>query len=141
MSTRQEVYHSTTLGPIPLSFTGRHLLATLREAITAMVDDLKSQLPLPSYGPQRAPKLDWEPVSEARGKLAQYMSKLEKGAGCKDEGCPQYGTPHECVDMNALLRKYTDAQLVSELQRRLRTRDLGDCPEHAHGYTKNGYPR
>lgn len=74
--SNQEVYKSSTLGPIPLSFTGRHLLQTLREAVTELVSKVEEAgLKGCAYTPARD---RWEPVSLARGKLAQYMSQLEK---------------------------------------------------------------
>lgn len=62
---KQEVYQSSTLGAIPLSFTGRRLLQNLREEI----DD---------YVNCRDNPIDWEPLSRARGKLALYISQLEQ---------------------------------------------------------------
>lgn len=71
----REVYHSSTMGSIPLSFTGRHLLQELREAVTEAITSAckrgsEHRMPLPGA---------WEPISRARGKLAKYMSELEKG--------------------------------------------------------------
>ncbi len=62
MSEEQQIYHSSTLGKIPLTFTGRHLMQSLREAI-------QDAIALRHYG---------DALSHARGKLAQYISKLEK---------------------------------------------------------------
>lgn len=59
-----EVYNSSTHGPIPLSFTGRRLLANERAAAEAAIeaeDFLTND----------------KALSKARGDLAQYMSKLE----------------------------------------------------------------
>lgn len=61
----QEVYKSTTMGNIPLSFTGRHLLQSLREAVTDAIV-AKNQN---AYN---------DALSRARGRIAQYMSELEK---------------------------------------------------------------
>lgn len=62
---RQEVYKSTTGGDIPLSFTGRHLLQTLREAITKAIM-----------------KQNWhedaDAISRAREAIARYISDLER---------------------------------------------------------------
>lgn len=63
---KQEVYHSSTLGPIPLSFTGRHLLQALRTEFTDLVAAAKD-----------GKIVDWQAVSRARGRIAQYMSQLE----------------------------------------------------------------
>lgn len=71
--TEKSVYHSSTLGDIPLSFTGRHLLANLREAFEDYIKELRTR---PAY----ALTPSWEPVSKARGKLAKYMSQLEAKA-------------------------------------------------------------
>ena len=65
-----EVYHSTTHGPIPLSFTGRRLLANLREAI----NEYTRQISCHGYKEEF-----WKPVAHARGELAKYMSELERG--------------------------------------------------------------
>jgi hypothetical protein len=59
-----EIYQSSTHGDIPLSFTGRRLLANLREAIT-------SALGTCDYS------ANGQALSRARGDIAQYMSKLE----------------------------------------------------------------
>lgn len=71
---KQEVYHSSTLGPIPLSFTGRRLMQNLREAFQDLLQKRVEQTKRGQVGGQD----DWTSVSEARGKLAQYMSKLEQ---------------------------------------------------------------
>lgn len=73
---KQEVYNSSTLGPIPLSFTGRRLMQNLREAVQEMVDKA-IQDTRKNAGKGWAPQ-NWEPVSLARGKLVQYMSELEQ---------------------------------------------------------------
>jgi imidazolonepropionase-like amidohydrolase len=59
-----EVYNSSTHGPIPLSFTGRRLLANLRAAVQTAIDE----------GDFSANDMQ---LSHARGELAEYMSKLE----------------------------------------------------------------
>lgn len=64
---KREVYNSSTLGPIPLSFTGRRLLQNLREEIEEFVEERLTV----------GKGTSWEGISRARGKLAQYMSKLE----------------------------------------------------------------
>src|SRR5689334_1688321 len=64
-----EVYHSSTHGPIPLSFTGRRLMAKLRDAINRAIE-------------AQSFTHDDKAVSKARGEIAQYMSKLE----ARDEG-------------------------------------------------------
>lgn len=79
---KREIYHSTTLGPIPLSFTGRHLMQTLREAFTDMLSKAVEKAKRGEVGIGA----EWDEVSRARGKIAQYMSKLEErpryGAEC-----------------------------------------------------------
>jgi hypothetical protein len=107
---KQEVYQSSTLGPIPLSFTGRHLLQSLREAIEEMVGGAVKQAQVGG-----SPiKPEWEPVSEARGKLAQYMSLLEQGKLTPEcEGCEH---PHPYVPrMNTRERNETDAEMYERL--------------------------
>jgi hypothetical protein len=64
---KQEIYKSSTLGEIPLSFTGRHLLQNLREVITNGIAASANGQPI-----------KWDDISIARGKLAQYISKLEQ---------------------------------------------------------------
>jgi hypothetical protein len=63
----QEIYNSSTLGPIPLSFTGRRLMQNLREAFVDAITAAK-----------RDGFVEWEEISRARGKLAEYISKLER---------------------------------------------------------------
>lgn len=75
---KQEIYRSEALGEIPLSFTGRHLLQSLRETI-----DEYTKKTLRRHGADMFTEVphsaeDWKPLSIARGKLAQYMSKLEQ---------------------------------------------------------------
>lgn len=65
---KQEIYHSSTLGPIPLSFTGRRLLANLREAATSYTQQY--------WGTGKTP--DYRSVSIARGAIAKYISDLEE---------------------------------------------------------------
>lgn len=62
---KQEVYKSTTLGSIPLSFTGRHLLQSLREALEDAIA-------------AKDASVNWDALSRVRGRLARYMSGLEK---------------------------------------------------------------
>lgn len=69
--TEKSVYKSTTMGDIPLSFTGRHLLQTLREEIQDYVEQFRNRQPH---------ERSWDGLSKARGKLAKYMSDLEKKA-------------------------------------------------------------
>jgi hypothetical protein len=59
-----EIYQSSTHGDIPLSFTGRRLLANLRAAVQTAIDE----------GDFSANDMQ---LSHARGELAEYMSKLE----------------------------------------------------------------
>lgn len=91
-----EVYKSTTHGPIPLSFTGRHLMQSLREATIAAIA-----------------KNDWhtagEALSRARGDLAAYMSTLEGRAPFTNTGMPA----------GMMIRSFSDAELVAEIERRL----------------------
>ena len=89
MPTKQEVYHSSTLGPIPLSFTGRRLMQNLREAVQALLQKRTEQAARGQVPSQD----DWEDVSKARGQLAQYMSKLEKGQSNEDKIVLLYGKP------------------------------------------------
>lgn len=59
-----DTYKSTTHGPIKLSFTGRRLLANLRDAIVGAI----------ARGAYTNERND---VAHARGELAKYMSALE----------------------------------------------------------------
>jgi hypothetical protein len=72
MSVKQEIYRSSTLGPIPLSFTGRLKLQNLRDAMQTLLTNVREA----GGGYEHD---WWKPVSEARGQLALYMSKLEQG--------------------------------------------------------------
>jgi hypothetical protein len=63
----KEVYHSTTHGPIPLSFTGRLLMQNLRFAIQKAI----------ARGDWHDPR---EEISFARGELAKYISALENAS-------------------------------------------------------------
>jgi hypothetical protein len=83
MANRDEsVYRSSTLGDIPLSFTGRHLLQGLRDEVTDLIrkayDNGKADV-MRNDGLNRLSTAgtDWEPVSRARGRIAQYISNLE----------------------------------------------------------------
>ncbi|HEX2242999.1 MAG TPA: hypothetical protein VHK27_07070 [Gammaproteobacteria bacterium] len=87
----QEIYNSSTLGPIPLSFTGRRLMANLREALEAAIGQAKIK-----------GVADWKPISRARGELARYISNLERG---------RY-TP-ETEEVNSLRVEYSE---VKELE-------------------------
>jgi hypothetical protein len=58
------IYQSSTHGPIPLSFTGKRLLANERDAATAAIEH-------GSFTHNDSA------LSKARGDLAAYMSKLE----------------------------------------------------------------
>lgn len=60
---KQEIYVSSTLGEIPLSFTGRHLMQSLREAIVEALPENREYI---------------QALSIARGKLAEYISSLER---------------------------------------------------------------
>lgn len=110
--SNQEVYHSSTLGPIPLSFTGRRLMQNLRDAFQEM---LKVSCEAAKRGQVR-PASDWEDVSKARGKLAQYMSQLEKRA-------PQSLQWQSPLDTRckpaAMVLDYVDPKSTAELQRQI----------------------
>jgi hypothetical protein len=94
--SKQEIYRSSTLGPIPLSFTGRHLLQTLRDEMQRLINKLQEQQGCYHTN-------DWKPVSEARGRIAEYMSKLEQRV------------PPSPADV---LQKLCDADLIGEFLRR-----------------------
>jgi hypothetical protein len=100
---KQEVYHSSTLGPIPLSFTGRRLMQNLRDAFQELLHKRVEQTQRGQIGGQH----DWTAVSEARGKLAQYMSQLEKRESVDPE---LVALRHE----NEVLRKANEAFKVIE---------------------------
>lgn len=71
---KREIYHSTTMGPIPLSFTGRHLMQALREAVT----DMMSKAVEKAKRGEAGIGLEWDEVSRARGRIAKYISQLEE---------------------------------------------------------------
>jgi hypothetical protein len=96
VSKPQEVYKSSTMGNIPLSFTGRHLMQSLREAIQDLVRDVHQD-----GMPTKSNKEAWEPLSRARGRIAQYMSDLE-----------QKNIPAPVAQPEAL----TEADMVSKLR-------------------------
>jgi hypothetical protein len=89
---RQEIYQSATMGDIPLSFTGRHLLQSLREAIHEAI----AASDYSCFGTHK--------VSEARGRLAKYISKLEQ--------------------QSTKLSSISDSQLIAEMSRRLEERGV-----------------
>jgi hypothetical protein len=72
VSDKQEVYESTTHGPIPLSFTGRRLMANLRQAVETELQNRQVMLD-GSISPY-----NWEPIARARGELAKYISEVER---------------------------------------------------------------
>jgi len=79
---RQEVYHSSTLGRIPLSFTGRRLMQNLREAFqdfvrAARLHEKAIAIASIQHEPMPVNDVSWAKVSEARGRIVEYMSKLE----------------------------------------------------------------
>lgn len=61
----QEIYVSSTYGPIALSFTGRRLLANLREATFEAIQ-------------AKDVAFNDNALSKARARLALYMSSLEQ---------------------------------------------------------------
>lgn len=65
------VYKSSTLGEIPLSFTGKHHLQNLRTALEDLIRKIRARNG--EYYPN-----DWEELSRARGHIAKYMSELER---------------------------------------------------------------
>lgn len=80
----KSVYHSSTMGEIPLSFTGRHLLQSLREEIQELLGKRYDQGLKDGKGAARqhtTAEREWEPLSRVRGKLAKYMSDLEGKVG------------------------------------------------------------
>lgn len=80
----KSVYHSSTMGEIPLSFTGRHLLQALREEVQDLVRKSYEDGNKDGRGAARqisSSEKAWEPVSRARGRIAKYMSDLEKKVG------------------------------------------------------------
>lgn len=85
----RDVYRSTTLGDIPLSFTGRHLLQTLRECVA---DALAAGDTNVNAGA----------LSRARGRLAHYMSKLEQ----------KHQTTFLCELTNEQLKQELDKRLT-----------------------------
>lgn len=77
----RSVYKSSTLGDIPLSFTGRQLLQQLRIEVEDLIKKVYDNGHADGAQNARkfaAPGKDWEPLSRARARLAQYMSKLER---------------------------------------------------------------
>jgi hypothetical protein len=88
----REVYKSSTMGDIPLSFMGRHLLQSLREAF--------SDYAVKVAGRGAVPFTAWDPVSLARGRIAKYMSDLE------------------AKNVPPSLNAFSDTQLTMELRAR-----------------------
>lgn len=81
------VYKSSTMGNIPLSFTGKHLLQSEREAVQDLLKKTYDNGYADGTKQARkftAPGRDWEPLSVARGRIAQRMSELEKKSGYSD---------------------------------------------------------
>jgi hypothetical protein len=72
--SKQETYQSSTHGNIPLSFTGRRLLANERDAVENAIKE----------GSFTADNMQ---LSRVRGELAQYMSKLEQREPLTVLGC------------------------------------------------------
>lgn len=78
--SERSVYKSSTGVEVPLSFTGKHLLQSLREAIQdALVKRYNEGLADGRHHAREftAPGRAWEPISKARLAIAQHMSKLE----------------------------------------------------------------
>lgn len=94
---KQETYQSSTLGDIPLSFTGRRLLQNLREEI----EDL-------TKGRASITTDDWKPLSRARGKLALYMSQLEQQK-------PSLGDVPDAILLEEVGRRFAKARMVDDL--------------------------
>jgi hypothetical protein len=114
--SKQEVYHSSTLGPIPLSFTGRRLMQNLREEFQRLLSSAVEKTKRGQVGISS----EWERVSEARGRIAQYMSELEKRPGNSIWNNPQAelaNLRHE----NEVLRKANEAFKREEERRKRRT--------------------
>lgn len=108
--SNQEIYHSSTMGDIPLSFTGRHLLQALREAIIE-----RDQKVINEYGMRLNPTGPghfghWDEVSRTRGRIAKYMSELES---------KQLHTLKDYAEARCNLHLISDAQLIRELERRM----------------------
>lgn len=106
---RQEVYHSSTLGRIPLSFTGRRLMQNLREEFQRLLSIAIEKARNGQVGVSR----EWDRVSEARGRIAEYMSRLEARQGGWDKTAQMCGFEDTTQALNYLLTK----QQKSELQR------------------------
>lgn len=83
-----EIYHSSTLGLIKLSFTGRRLMQNLREEFKQLLQiaykngvvDARRSSHLNPNQIRRSDPVDstaWAPLSRARGELVKHMSTLE----------------------------------------------------------------
>lgn len=94
---KQEVYQSSTLGDIPLSFTGRRLLQNLREEIE---DLMKGRASIVAD--------EWKPLSRARGKLALYISQLEQAK-------PSMDNIPDAILLEEIGRRFNRARMVDTL--------------------------
>lgn len=119
--SKQEVYHSSTLGPIPLSFTGRRLMQNLREAFQEMLNKHCKAI-----AEGRIETGLWDRVSRARGELAQYMSRLEK----RFENSAKAATDQQLID-ELQLRDYS---AVHKSQIINLTEPLSFTPHKDNGY-------
>lgn len=95
-----EVYHSSTLGAIPLSFTGRKLMQNMRDEVQELLKKAyeNGRRDVLEHRARRethiVSSLDWEPLSRARGRLAQYMSKREGHLRSGANSVPYDDNPH-----------------------------------------------
>lgn len=123
------VYNSSTLGPLPLSQKGKDLMQTLRHAQQNLVRDA------PLYVTRH---LNWDEVSRARGELVRYIGELEKGLeGTMTElallqgqvkmqenilenyrETARYAQPLKPVTINGALGSYSIGALIGELNKR-----------------------
>ncbi len=102
---KQEVYKSTTEGDIPLSFTGRHLLQSLREAMTNAI--MKQNW-----------HVDGDALSRCRAAIARYMSDLERKG--------------EEIAMRRLERQQVNIKGLTDLQRASDGQEVRTKHSHYH---------
>jgi hypothetical protein len=105
VSDTRSVYKSSTGVQVPLSFTGKHVLQNLREA---MMEALKSAY---DHGARGTSNLqDWDPLSKARLAIAQHISGLENKSERANDA--------QAVSIPEALYRASDEQIYHEYNRR-----------------------
>lgn len=120
------VYKSSCGKSVPLSFTGKHLMQNLREAITNAQSKFMQELARDVNGNHVLPRFEWQRISEARLAIVEHMSKLEKNTGFSDEhgygyssrGYGQSLPTVESKHWSEALRLARDPEFIAEARRR-----------------------